>query len=140
MPASFFDTNVLLYLASADEAKANKVESLLAAGGDISVQVLNEYTAVARRKLKLSWGAIHGRLELLRDLLTVHPLTLECHELGLFLSERYQLSVFDGQIGASALNAGCQTLWSEDMQHGLELQSLSKRTGSVQAQIRNPFL
>ena len=51
----FFDTNVVLYLLSADTAKADRAEELLARGGTISVQVLNEFVAVASRKLRMSW-------------------------------------------------------------------------------------
>jgi predicted nucleic acid-binding protein len=119
MPASFFDTNVLVYLASGDGAKADRAEALLGAGGAISVQVLNELTNVAQRKMRLSWPETHGFLSLLRGLLTVHPVTVETHEAGLALAERYGLSTYDAMIAAAALHAGCDTLWSEDMQHGM---------------------
>jgi predicted nucleic acid-binding protein len=69
----------------------------------------------------MSWADTHAFLSMLRDLLTVHPLTLETHETGLDLAERYGLSTFDAMIAASALQAGCDTLWSEDMQHGMKL-------------------
>jgi predicted nucleic acid-binding protein len=121
MPASFFDTNVLVYLASGDAAKADRAEAAVAAGGAISVQVLNELANVARRKMQMSWTDTHVFLNMLRDLLTVHPLTLEIHEAGLRLAERYGLSTYDAMIVASALHAGCDTLWSEDMQHGMKL-------------------
>ena len=55
MPGRFFDTNVLLYLASGDGAKADRAEAVVAEGGAISVQVLNEAANVARRKMRLSW-------------------------------------------------------------------------------------
>jgi predicted nucleic acid-binding protein len=121
MPASFFDTNVLAYVASGDAAKADRAEAAIAAGGAISVQVLNELTSVARRKMRLSWPDTHALLNTLRDLLTVHPLTVESHETGLRLAERYGFSTYDAMIAASALHAGCDTLWSEDMQHGMTL-------------------
>jgi predicted nucleic acid-binding protein len=121
MPASFFDTNVLVYLASGDAAKADRAEAAVAAGGAISVQVLNEFTNVARRKMRMSWADTHAFLSTLRALLTVHPLTVETHETGLQLAERYGFSTYDGMIAASALHAGCDTLWSEDMQHGMVL-------------------
>jgi predicted nucleic acid-binding protein len=121
MPASFFDTNVLVYIASGDVRKADQAEATIAAGGAISVQVLNELTNVARRKMQMSWGDTHAFLTMLRELLTVHPVTLEIHETGLALAERYGLSVYDAMIAASALHAGCDTLWSEDMQHGMTL-------------------
>ena len=119
MPASFFDTNVLVYLASGDAAKADRAEATIAAGGAISVQVLNELANVARRNMQMSWTDTHAFLDMLRSLLTVHPLTLETHETGLALAERYGLSTYDAMIAASAILGGCDTLWSEDMQHGM---------------------
>jgi len=119
VPGSFFDTNVLLHLASSDAAKAERAEKLIDGGGAISVQVLNEIANVARRKMRMSWSETHGLLSTLRALLTVHPVTTEIHEDGLALAERHDLSVFDAMIVASALHAGCSTLWSEDMQHGM---------------------
>ncbi|UPJ52975.1 PIN domain-containing protein [Bradyrhizobium sp. 200] len=121
MPGSFFDTNVLVYLASGDVTKADRAEATLAKGGSISVQVLNELANVARRKMQMSWDETHAFLNMLRGLLTVHPLTVETHETGLRLAERYGLSIYDSMIAASALDAGCDTLWSEDMQHGMKL-------------------
>jgi predicted nucleic acid-binding protein len=123
MPASFFDTNVLLYIASGDAAKADRAEAAVAAGGAISVQVLNELTNVARRKMQMSWADTNAFLSLVRGLLTVHSLTVEVHETGLGLAERYGLSTYDAMIAASALHAGCDTLWSEDMQHGMVLDA-----------------
>lgn len=121
MPGSFFDTNVLVYLASADTAKADQAEAVLADGGAISVQVLNEFTNVARRKMQLSWTDTHAFLSVVRDLLDVHPVTVETHDTGLQLAERYGIQIYDAMILASALAAGCDTLWSEDMPDGLAL-------------------
>ena len=121
MPASFFDTNVLVYLASGDSAKADRAEALLQAGGAVSVQVLNELAKVARRKMRLSWTDTRALLGTLRELVSVHPLTVETHAAGLVLGERYGLSVYDAMICAAALAAKCDTLWSEDLQHGLVL-------------------
>ncbi len=119
--AAFFDTNVLIYIASGDVAKADRAEAIVAAGGAISVQVLNELANVARRKMRMSWADTHALLDLLRGLLTVHPVALETHETGLRLAERYGFSIYDAMITASALHARCNTLWSEDMQHGMTL-------------------
>jgi predicted nucleic acid-binding protein len=121
MPGSFFDTNVLLYMASADAAKADRAEAIISGGGAISVQVLNELANVARRKMRMSWHDTHAFLSLLRGLLNVHSLGVETHETGLALAERYNLSIYDAMIAASALDADCDTLWSEDMQHGMVL-------------------
>src|SRR5882724_6658701 len=131
MPGSFFDTNVLVYLASGDPVKADRAETAIAEGGAISVQVLNELANVARRKMRMSWTDTHSFLSMLRGLLTVHPVTLETHETGLVLAERYSLSIYDAMIAAAALHAGCDTLWSEDMQHGMALDD--------RLRIVNPF-
>jgi predicted nucleic acid-binding protein len=121
MPGSFFDTNVLLYVASGDPAKADQAEKLIAVGGTISVQVLNEITNVARRKIGMSWRETRAFLSIIRGLLPVQPLTIDTHDTGLALAERYGLSTYDAMIAASALHADCDTLWSEDMQDGIEL-------------------
>lgn len=121
MPGSFFDSNVLLYAISTDPAKAARAEELIEQGGTISTQVLNEIANVARRKMRLSWSETHSLLSMIRDLLAVEPVTLEVHETGLALAERYGLSVFDAMIAASASHADCDTLWSEDMQDGVRL-------------------
>lgn len=119
MPGSFFDSNVLLYLASNDAAKAERAEAVMRDGGAISVQVLNEIEA--RRKMRMSWLETRRFLSVLRDLLTVHPVTVDTHELGLALAERHRLSIYDAFIAASALLADCDKLWSEDMHDGLTL-------------------
>ena len=122
MPGSFFDTNVLLSLASDDARKADRAEAAVAGGGSISVQVLNELANVARRKMRMSWPETHTLLATLRALLTVHPLTVETHATGLALAQRYGFSLYDAMIAASALLAGCDTLLSEDMQHAMTLE------------------
>jgi len=132
MPVSFFDTNVLVYIASGDTAKADRADEIIGAGGVISVQVLNEFTNVARRKMQMLWPEIHALLSTVRGLLAVHPLTIETHETGLALAERYNFSTYDAMIVAAAIHANCDTLWSEDMQHGMEL--------GEGLRIVNPFL
>ena len=121
MPGSFFDTNILCYIASGDPVKADRAEAMIGNGGSISVQVLNELANVARRKMQISWHDTRVFLSLVRSLLTVHPITVETHETGLALAELYNLSTYDAMIAASALHADCDTLWSEDMQHGMAL-------------------
>ena len=131
MPGSFFDTNVLIYVASADPAKADRAEKLLSKGGAISVQVLNEIANVTRRKMQMSWLETRNFLSILRDLLRVHPVTTDTHDNGLALAERHNLSVYDAMVVASALQADCDTLWSEDMQHGIVIED--------RLRIINPF-
>ena len=127
----FHDTNVLLYLMSADTAKADRAEALLARGGCISVQVLNEFASVASRKLAMPWSEIEETLAGLRRIVGVHPLTEETHDLGLALARDHQLAVYDAMIVASALIAECKILYSEDLQHG--------RVFEGQLRIQNPF-
>jgi predicted nucleic acid-binding protein len=113
----FFDNAILVYLASGDAARADLAEAAVDAGGAISVQMLNELANVARRKMQMSWAGTHALLNVLRGLLPVHPITVETHETGLGLAERYGLSTYDAMIA----HAGCDTLWSEDMRHGMTL-------------------
>jgi predicted nucleic acid-binding protein len=131
MPGSFFDTNILLYVASGDRAKAERAEQLIGEGGTISVQVLNEVANVARRKMDLTWMETREFLAMIRGLLPVEPITVEIHETGLALAERYHLATYDAMIAASALKADCDTLWSEDMQDGMVLDA--------RLRIVNPF-
>lgn len=127
----FFDTNVVFYLLSEDAAKADRAEELLASGGRVSVQVLNEFAAVASRKLGMGWTDIGEILAQIRAVCPVEPLSIETHERGLAIAARYRLNVYDAMIVASALLAGCKELYSEDLQHG--------QTFERQLTVRNPF-
>jgi predicted nucleic acid-binding protein len=127
----FFDTNILLYLLSGDDVKANRAEEELGTGGVISVQVLNEFAAVASRKLKMPVAEIREAEEAIRAVCRVVPLSEETHDRGLQITERYGLSVYDAMIVAAALLAGCGTILSEDMQNGMRFDGL--------IEIRNPF-
>lgn len=130
-PEVFIDTNVLLYLLSADDDKADRAEMILRAGGLISVQVLNEMANVARRKLAMSWGEINEVLALVRSVCSIAPLTLETHDKGKLVAEQYGMSVYDAMIVAAALLGGCETLYSQDMRDGLLIDD--------QLRICNPF-
>jgi predicted nucleic acid-binding protein len=129
--APFVDTNVLLYLLSGDEAKADRAEALLAQRVVISVQVLNEFANVARRKMGLAWPIVEQALSDVQRFAEVRPLTLATHQGGVALARRYQLSVYDAMIAAAALEAGCTTLASEDFSAGQRLDG--------RLTIRNPF-
>jgi len=131
MSGRFLDTNVLVYLASGDARKADIAERLLAEGGTVSVQVLNELANVARRKMGLGWDETAELLAAVRAFLAVEPLTAATHDLGLALAERHGLSVWDAMIVAAGLLAGCDTLLSEDMQHGF--------VAAGQMTVVNPF-
>ncbi len=131
MAEVFFDTNVLLYIVSGDTAKADVAEAALAVGGHVSVQVLNEFASVARRKAAMTWTEIGEVLGEVRRVCTVHPLLLETHDRGRALAERYGLSLYDALIVASASIARCRVLYSEDLQAGQRFD------GAVV--VRNPF-
>ncbi|HEY9066571.1 MAG TPA: PIN domain-containing protein [Burkholderiaceae bacterium] len=130
-PATFFDTNVPIYLFVGDGTRATRAEDLLAEGGVISVQVLNEFVAVTRRKYAAHWAAVEATVAALRQVCQVESLTVETHERAVALAKRYGIPIYDATIAASALNAGCKTLYSEDFQHGQKLEGLT---------ILNPFL
>jgi predicted nucleic acid-binding protein len=129
--SAFFDTNILVY-AQQTGGKADRARALLAGGGKISVQVLNEFTAVYRRKQRKNWREI---AEAISDVLTaVDPplaLTLDLYAAARTLAEDHQLPFYDALIVASAIEAGCDTLFTEDMQHDRTFGRLA---------IVNPFL
>ena len=129
--SAFFDTNILVY-AQQTGAKADRARALFADGGKLSVQVLNEFTAVSRRKLRTEWREI---AEAISDALAlVDPplaLSLNLHAAARALAEDHRLSFYDALIVASAIEAGCDILYSEDMQHGRIIGGLA---------IVNPFL
>jgi len=127
----FLDTNVILYLLSGDTAKANQAETLLAQGGTISVQVLNEAVNVMAKKLKMGMNEVCEVLAGIRYVCDVQPVTIETHDQALDIMRRFGFSVYDSGIVAAAINAGCTTLYSEDLQDG-------QRIGS-NLTIANPF-
>ena len=127
----FFDTNVLLYLLSEDTNKADRAEELIGNGAVISVQVLNEFAAVASRKLGMSWSEIKDVLGSIHAVCEIEPITVEIHNRGVGIAERYGFSFYDATIVATALGVGCETLYSEDLQDEQVIDN--KLT------IRNPF-
>lgn len=117
----FLDTNIIVY-AFTDDPRAAVAERLLAHGGEISVQVLNEFANVAQRKLGFDWQRLAEALGIVRTLATkIHAVDLACHIEAMTIAERFGVSIYDGLIVASALGAGCDTLYSEDMHDGLKI-------------------
>ena len=129
---AFLDTNILLYLLSADSIKAEKAEDVVAGGGIISVQVLNEFASVALRKLQMPFEDIQEILSQIRTICVVEPITVDTHDRGMQLAAQYSLSIYDAMIVAAALLAGCTTLYSEDMHDGQVIDQ--------QLTIKNPFV
>jgi predicted nucleic acid-binding protein len=127
----FFDTNILVY-AFLDIDKRDKAIAVLAEGGRISVQVLNEFTNVARQKRQRPWPEIEAAITVIREWFPdIVPLTEQTHARALALARDHGLSFYDALIVAAAQEAGCDTLFTEDMQHGRKFGSLN---------IVNPFI
>jgi len=128
---AFFDTNVLVYTVTLDPRK-RQADRLLRAGGIVSVQVLNEFANVAHNKLRHSWGEIAYALNQFRlSFEAIRPLTLDTHAAALSVTQDNGFAFYDALIVASAIEAGCDTLYTEDMQHGRAIGGLT---------IRNPFM
>jgi predicted nucleic acid-binding protein len=128
----FFDTNVLIYAFASGDDRNARAETLLAEGGVIGVQVLNEFTNVARRKLDWDWDRVEGALEAVTALTgPAHPLTSGIHARAVELARRGGIPFYDALIVAAAADAGCGTLLTEDLQHGRSLGGVT---------FRNPFL
>ena len=133
MPArDFFDTNVLIYAVAKNDPRAIKAEAMLAGGGVVSVQSLNEFVAVARRKLGMSWKEVRQFLDLIGVLCPKPvPISIDTHRSAVTIAEKYGYSIYDALIASAALEAGCKILYSEDLQAG---QVINR-----QLTIRNPF-
>jgi len=132
MPAKqFFDTNILVYAFASNDPRSARAESLIAEGGFIGVQVLNEFTNVTRRKLRWQWEQIEASLAVVEELFgPVAPLTKAIHARAVQLAREHELSVYDALIVAAAQDAGCARLFSEDLQHGRKFGALT---------VENPF-
>ncbi len=129
----FFDTNVVLYTIGQHDARTPVAEALLARGGLISVQVLNEVASVARRKLRLSWAEVTEALGAIRVLCpSPVPITAEIHDAALCLAGQHGFDIYDALIVAAALEADCATLYTEDLPSG---QVIDRRLT-----IHNPFI
>jgi len=131
----FFDTNILVYAFGAksiDDPRIDAAEHLVVLGGVVSVQVLNEFVQVCRRKAKLSWDQVVASLDVIKDLCgNAIPLTMKTHDAAVELSRSYGFNIYDSLILAAAVQSGCSTVYSEDMQHGQRIGELT---------IVNPFL
>jgi predicted nucleic acid-binding protein len=97
----------------------------------INVQILNEFANVTRRKLGWTWKRIEEALDTIQQFCgSPRALTFETHRSGIEIARLHGFSVYDALIIAAALEAGCATLYSEDMHSGQKVRSLT---------IRNPF-
>jgi predicted nucleic acid-binding protein len=133
MPAkAFFDTNVLIYAVAEDDPRTARAEELLASGGVLSVQILNEFVSVARRNVLMSWSDVTEALDAFQVLCpSPLPITIEMHQAALKIAEQHGYNIYDALVAAAALEAGCATLYSEDFQDGQTIEG--------QLTIQNPF-
>jgi predicted nucleic acid-binding protein len=129
---AFFDTNVFVYAIIQDDRRSDRAEELIAEGGKVSVQVLSEFAAVARKKTKMPWIEIRLALNSIKALCPDPlPVTIDTHKEALAIAEKYGYRIYDALMVASALEARCAILYSEDMQDGQVIDR--------QLTIRNPF-
>jgi predicted nucleic acid-binding protein len=127
----FFDTNIVICAFREEDPRCEVARILLATGGVISVQVLNELVAVLRRKLNLDWDKVSEAVGAIRTLCpTIVSLTADTHESALKIAVRCGYHIFDSLIIAAAIEAGSRMLYSEDMSDCHVIESLT---------IRNPF-
>jgi predicted nucleic acid-binding protein len=130
---AFFDSNVLIYVMVSGDSRRERAQQLVAQGGVVSVQVLNEFVAVARRKMRMPWEDVIEALGEVRILFpTPVSITLETHEAALKIAQQHRFGIYDAQIAAAALEANCSTLYSEDLQDGQVIDH--------QLTVTNPFL
>jgi predicted nucleic acid-binding protein len=136
----FFDTTVLIYAVARNDPRAATAEELLANGGTISIQVLNEFVAVARRKLRMHWEEVVEALAAVRVLCAAPvAITIDTHDAALRIAQRYGLHIYDSLVVAAAIEAGCTTLYSEDMQHGQTIGSVTIRNPFRSGKVRRPL-
>ncbi len=127
----FLDSNVLLYAVRIDDPKSERALALIRSGAAvISSQVLNEFVNVGSKKYKMRPQEVFGALLPIKNVCTVVSLTLETHERAAQIFCETNFGIYDACIVAAAELAGCDILYSEDMNH-------DQRIGRVT--IHNPF-
>jgi predicted nucleic acid-binding protein len=123
MPGKVFvDTNIVIYALGPRSAKADRAASLFVPQPTISTQVLSETANVALKKLAMPMSDARKLLITLESLCRVEMITSACLHRAFGIVERYGFSRYDSLIVATALEAGCDTLYTEDMQHGQVLE------------------
>ncbi len=116
----FVDSNICLYLLSNDFIKKEIAKEVLLQKCTISTQVISENINVIHKKLKhLSKLEIEAHIDLLIKNSTLVLIHISTIKNALLIKEKYQLQWYDSLIIASALEANCTILYTEDMHHGL---------------------
>ena len=127
----FADTNIIVYAVGQDSDQRTKARQILADGVTVSAQVINETVSVLTRKQGVNLAVAHEVAESLLDLCEVVPVDASTIRAAIRLVRRYKLSHWDSLIVAAALLAGCEKLYSQDMQHG--------QVFDEQLKVVNPF-
>lgn len=133
----FFDTNILCYaLDSKDISKKQTAENIIASAVNngsvhISTQVLQEMCSVAIKKLDYTNQELQTVVEYFSKLFNVCQISVSTIKTCLDISSHYQLSFWDSLIIASAIDADCDTLYTEDLNNGQIVEGLK---------IVNPFI
>lgn len=128
----FADTNIVVYAYGADPAKVTVAEAIVQASPVISTQVINEFHNVARRKLGLDMATRHRVATDLLQSCRVIAVDQAIVAAAMQIEARYQLSYWDSLIISAALAAGCETLYSEDLQDGQVFEG--------RLTVKNPFV
>jgi len=126
----FVDTNLWIYLFfisknTADIEKRLKIKALIKECSNITIstQVMNELSNVCLKKYQLNIESVETYLRELSTIVQIHILGAQTSFFALNLLKKYKFSFYDSLIVASALEANCETLFSEDMQHGQIMDS-----------------
>ncbi len=129
----FLDSNVAIYAhTNLDLAKQAVAQGLINRPDSlISTQVCSEFTNALRKKFKLDWPVIQLLLDNLLMNNLVHLNTPQTVRQATGIAHRYGFSFYDSLIIAAALETGCTTLYSEDMQDGQVIDG--------KLEIKNPF-
>ena len=130
---SFIDTNVFIYqLERLDTRKAAIADGVIEHGIDtqtacISFQVVQECINTAVRKAEVPLTEDEMRrymLDVLVLLYRVQP-SVRLYQRSLEIRFRYCFSFYDSLVVAAAVEAGCNTLYSEDLTHGQEIEGVT---------------
>ncbi len=130
----FFDTNMFIYLYSADEdAKRTVAEDLINRVTPVaSIQVLNEISNILSKKFQKDFDEIKGVVDEITECCMIEIVDEQTVRLALSIAKRYKYAYYDCLIIASALESHCDILCTEDMQNGQLIENKIK--------IVNPFL
>ena len=115
---AFIDTNIVIYALGPASTKTPLAAPLFAGAPSISTQVLSEMANVASRRLALPVGEISKLLVTLESLCRVEIITTATLHRALDIAGRYGFSWYDSLIVATALEAGCDMLYTEDLHNG----------------------